>query len=1223
MKIIIDLQGAQSTGSRNRGIGRYSLSITKAILEIKKEHEVVIVLSSLFLEEINLIRYELKDYIEEKNIRIWSAPSGVTFIEPSHNQHRKNAELIRETFIASLNPDIVLITSLFEGLIDDAVTSVGLMNYSIPTAVILYDLIPLINSKPYLDNPDVKRWYEEKIEHLKRADLLLSISESSKQEALEYLKFSDNNVVNISTASDSQFKKIELSENQKNEVLKKYHFNKEFLMYTGGIDHRKNIEGLIRSYALLTKSIRSEHQLAIVCSISDDQRLILNSLTKSVGLNENEVIFTGYIPEDDLVSLYNLCKAFIFPSWHEGFGLPALEAMNCGAPVIASNRSSLPEVIGLDDALFDSLDDNIMSKKIEQILTDETFREKLIEHANFQIEKFSWEQSAKKAIDALEIFIDKHEKRKIDKPINRLKLAYVSPLPPQKSGISDYSAELLPFLNEYYDIDVIVEQESISDDWINKNLSVHNTEWFKNNAITYDRILYHFGNSHYHQHMFGLINEYPGIVVLHDFYLGHVIDSMGVLNTELYYSHGYKPFNDQDSELVWNYPTNKRVLDHSKGIIVHSENSKKLADKWYGDEFSKNWSIIPHLRVSSEKQLKQEVRKKLNISKDAFVVCSFGLLGLSKLNQKLLDAWLASSLSKNKNSYLVFVGENDHGEYGNNLVNIIENSNCSSQIKITGWADTSIFRDYLSVTDIGVQLRTMSRGETSGTVLDCMNYGIATIVNSNGSMADLDDETIVKLPDEFTQEELVNALEELYVNDKKRDILGKKAKETILSNHAPDKCARKYFEFIETFYTNNINENDALIDSLIKNNINIDDSNLKQLADCISKNHQYSGEKQLFIDVSSLVKIDSKSGIQRVVKSILKELLENPPAGYRIEPVYSTVEEYGYKYARNFTYDFLSYPLQDNRENLIDFKQGDIFLGLDLSPIVISKVEFYKILKSFGVKTYFIIYDILPIIHPEWWTENICEIHTKWLETVLNISDSVISISKAVSYEVKDWVNKKDIKKNIPLEYKYFHLGADVKNSMPSKGLLNDTNVVLDKLKSKISFLSVGTIEPRKGHKQTILAFEKLWSKNIDVNLVIVGKLGWLMNDFASKVRNHPERNKRLFWLEGISDEYLEKVYETSTCLIAASEGEGFGLPLIEAAQHKKPIIARDIPVFKEVAKEFAYYFENTNEANVLCKAIKEWLELYKDDKHPKSQNMPWLTWQESTKILLDKILIP
>ena len=1221
MKIIIDLQGAQSTGSRNRGIGRYSLSITKAILENKKEHEVVIVLSSLFLEEINLIRYELKDYIEEKNIRIWSAPSGVTFIQPSHNQHRKNAELIRETFIASLNPDIVLITSLFEGLLDDAVTSIGLMNYSVPTAVILYDLIPLINSTPYLDNPVVKKWYEEKIEHLKRADLLLSISASSKQEAHEYLKFSDNNVVNISTASDSQFKKIELSENQKNEVLKKYHVNKEFLMYTGGIDHRKNIEGLIRSYALLSKSIRSEHQLAIVCSISDEQKATLNLLAKSVSLDENEIIYTGYIPEDDLISLYNLCKAFIFPSWHEGFGLPVLEAMNCGAPVIASNRSSLPEVIGLDEALFDSLDDNIMSEKIKQILTDETFREKLIKHANIQIKKFSWEQSAKKAIGALETFIDKNERKKIHKPVNRLKLAYISPLPPQKSGISDYSAELLPFLNEYYDIDVIVEQESISDDWINVNLSVHDTEWFKNNATTYDRVLYHFGNSHFHQHMFGLLNEYPGSMVLHDFYLGHVIDSKGILNNELYYSHGYKPFTDKKDEFVWNYPTNKRVLDHSKGIIVHSENSKKLADKWYGDKFSKDWEVIPLLRIPSKKESKEETRKKLIIPSNAFVVASFGLLGLTKQNQKLLDAWLSSSLSKDKNSYLIFVGENDNSEYGKIIENTIKKNNYESQVKITGWTDTDLYIDYLNASDIGVQLRTKSRGETSASVLDCMNYGLATIVNANGSMADLDDETIVKIPDEFTQEELINALEELYVNDKKRDILGEKAREIILSNHAPDKCARKYFESIETFYTDNINENNGLVDSLIENNINIDDNDLKQLANSISKNHQYFGEKQLFIDVSALVKVDSKSGIQRVVKSILKELLENPPSGYRIEPVYSRVEDHGYKYAMNFTYDFLSYPLQDNRENLIDFKQGDIFLGLDLSPVVISKAEYYKVLKAYGVKTYFIIYDILPIIHPEWWTENICEIHTKWLETVLNISDSVISISEAVSNEVKDWVNKNDIKRKRDLKYNYFHLGADIENSMSSKGLLNDTNIILDKLKSKISFLSVGTIEPRKGHKQTLLAFEKLWSEDIDVNFIIVGKLGWMMDDFAIKVKNHKELNNRLFWLEGISDEYLEKVYEYSDCLIAASEGEGFGLPLIEAAQKKLPIITRDIPVFKEVAGEFAYYFENSNEPQVLVDCIEKWLEFYKNDKHIKSNNMPWLTWKESTAQLLNCII--
>ena len=211
MKIIIDLQGAQSTGSRNRGIGRYSLSITKAMLQNKRNHEIILVLSNLFQETIDLIKDEFEEYIDEKNIYVWNAPNNVSYIDTKNDTSRKNAEYIRETFLASLQPDIIFVTSLFEGLIDDAVTSINLMKYNIPTAVILYDLIPLINSSPYLDNSDVKRWYEAKIEHLKKANLLLSISESSKKEALDYLHFSSDNVINISTAADSQFKKIDFS----------------------------------------------------------------------------------------------------------------------------------------------------------------------------------------------------------------------------------------------------------------------------------------------------------------------------------------------------------------------------------------------------------------------------------------------------------------------------------------------------------------------------------------------------------------------------------------------------------------------------------------------------------------------------------------------------------------------------------------------------------------------------------------------------------------------------------------------------------------------------------------------------------------------------------------------------------------------------------------------------------------------------------------------------
>jgi glycosyltransferase involved in cell wall biosynthesis len=144
-----------------------------------------------------------------------------------------------------------------------------------------------------------------------------------------------------------------------------------------------------------------------------------------------------------------------------------------------------------------------------------------------------------------------------------------------------------------------------------------------------------------------------------------------------------------------------------------------------------------------------------------------------------------------------------------------------------------------------------------------------------------------------------------------------------------------------------------------------------------------------------------------------------------------------------------------------------------------------------------------------------------------------------------------------------------------------------------------------------------LWSGGKEINLVIVGKQGWMVEELAEKLRAHPQMNHQLFWLEGISDEYLEQLYAAASCLMLPSQGEGFGLPLIEAAQHKLPIIARDLPVFREVAGEYAYYFTNDTHPLILTKAIEEWIELYQNDNHPKSDDMPWLTWKQSAKMLL------
>jgi glycosyltransferase involved in cell wall biosynthesis len=199
-----------------------------------------------------------------------------------------------------------------------------------------------------------------------------------------------------------------------------------------------------------------------------------------------------------------------------------------------------------------------------------------------------------------------------------------------------------------------------------------------------------------------------------------------------------------------------------------------------------------------------------------------------------------------------------------------------------------------------------------------------------------------------------------------------------------------------------------------------------------------------------------------------------------------------------------------------------------------------------------------------------------------------------------------------------FHPGADLKASLPSKGTPDDGQQVLAQILSRPSFLMVGTIEPRKGHRQALDAMERLWADGVDANLVIVSQKGWMMDDFVERIGQHPQRESRLFWLQGITDEMLEEIYCSSDARLAASEGEGFGLPLIEAAQHGLPIIARDIPIFREVASEHAYYFRGET-AQALAGALTAWLSL--GDAIPASAGMPWLTWKQSSRQLLDVVL--
>lgn len=419
MRIVLDLQACQSD-SRFRGIGRYSMSLGKALARelLARNHEVIIALSSTFPADVtDEVKTTFSESVPGVRFFEFNVPKDFAASKIENHWRQMSARLLREHAIACLEPDIVHLSSLLaDGWGDDFVASVGLLGLHIPTALTQYDLIPLIMSDVYLTDEHFRDYYLTKLEYVRQADLLLAISEYSKKEALQHLHIPDCSVVNMSSAVNDDFFESSKKSNGVEATLHKYGIKNDFLLYApGGFDPRKNLNRLLEAYALLPADIRNEYHLVIASKLPTGYREGLLWKAGTLGIDKSELVLTDYVSDADLADLYRGCRAYIFPSLSEGFGLPVLEAMSCGAVVIASNTSSIPEAHGLPEALFDPYQSTDIKDKIQLALIDEEFRTRLKDHAAIQIKKFSWDASAVIAADAMENLLIKTRASGIDR----------------------------------------------------------------------------------------------------------------------------------------------------------------------------------------------------------------------------------------------------------------------------------------------------------------------------------------------------------------------------------------------------------------------------------------------------------------------------------------------------------------------------------------------------------------------------------------------------------------------------------------------------------------------------------------------------------------------------------------------------------------------------------------------------------------------------------------
>ena len=655
-------------------------------------------------------------------------------------------------------------------------------------------------------------------------------------------------------------------------------------------------------------------------------------------------------------------------------------------------------------------------------------------------------------------------------------------------------------------------------------------------------------------------------------------------------------------------------------MIVHSRHSADLAVRWFAPEERDGVTVVP-LYVSESGSLdRATARAALGIGDDVFLVCSFGFLAPSKLNHRLLDAWFAADLDAEAGASLVFVGENEGGAYGREMARRIS-AGGGDRISITGFASAETFDRYLAAADVAVQLRTASRGEVSWAVLRCLGRGLPTVVNAHGAAVEFPTDVVSSLSDDFADVELINALTTLRASRAARDRLREASLAYVAATHSPAEVARQYRDAIEGFGRGAARLRERRLVEAIAEVVPPDApvGDLVRLSRAIARQRPRLGARQLLVDVTVVARADLRTGIERVVRGVVMELLRNPPAGFRVEPVRDNGDGC-YVHARHYALRALGLP-ELLPDEAVEARPGDVFLGLDWYADGVPRMARQLVdWRNHGVDINFVVYDLLPVLLPDAFPPTSRPMVETWLRTIAHVCAGVLCISRAVADDVLAWLDAAQPARQRPLQVGYWPLGATLADTLPTAGVAEDVQAQMSRIVARPSFLMVGTVEPRKGHAHIVAAFDLAWQAGLDVNLVVVGKQGWMTDDLASRMRSHAEAGRRLFWFERMADDALDRLYGSCAALIAASRGEGYGLPLVEASRHGLPIIARDIPVFREVAGAHAHYFSADAPASFLA-TLREWLELRKSGGAPDSRLIEVIDWSKSTAALVDVLL--
>jgi glycosyltransferase involved in cell wall biosynthesis len=426
MFLLVD-GGPLQTPARDRGIGRYTSALLAALKAARSRWRVQVV-------EHGRLEPIPPDRVHGLTIRRFDAPLPYDLAAP---QNRAVNDRYYADWLLARRPDHVLFASVFEKL--------GVMPKFAgprpPTSAVMYDLIPVLFPEHYGVLQPSEKWYAQRLRDAAAVDALFAISGAAAEDARRLLGPGSPAVYNVQGAVDPKFDPLPLDRLAAAEarVREKFGLAGPFVLYVGGPDHRKNLGGAVAGFAALPPAVRDRYQLAIACFLPDWLRDETLRAADRIGLG-GRVVATGFVTDEELIVLYQSCRAFFFPSLYEGLGLPVLEALRCGAPVVCSNTASLPEYAGDVSWQCNPYDPGSMADALARALAEpaEARRADRVRFAR----SFTWEKTA----EAVARWIESG--RPARRPARR-RVAWVTP------GAPD-SVERLIELGRHCDVELVL-----------------------------------------------------------------------------------------------------------------------------------------------------------------------------------------------------------------------------------------------------------------------------------------------------------------------------------------------------------------------------------------------------------------------------------------------------------------------------------------------------------------------------------------------------------------------------------------------------------------------------------------------------------------------------------------------------------------------------------------------------------------------------------------------